>query len=82
VPPILREFRYNRLTRTVAKTDLAELAKLKEVFALIEKHEEYARDIERPPRRARGTTHRRRRAARPSGDDGPPRTPGGGLTPA
>src|SRR5262249_12931111 len=47
VPPILRELRYNRLTRTLAKTDLAEPVTLKAVVGLIRRHEECARDIER-----------------------------------
>lgn len=47
IPPILRELRYNRLTRSLAKIDLAKQAALKVVVDLIEKHEECARDIER-----------------------------------
>jgi len=72
VPPILRELRYNRLARTVAKTDLAKPATLKAVVSLIEKHEECARDIERrrdvPAARRTEDDGRHDRG----GDDGPP----------
>lgn len=73
VPPILRELRYNRLARTLAKTDLTRPATLKAVVDLIGKHEECARDIERrrdtPPAAQPGEDdggHDR------GGDDGPP----------
>lgn len=46
IPPILRELRYNRVMRTIAKTDLTKPGILKTVADLILKHEECARDIE------------------------------------